>query len=81
MCACTRGVEGRSVVIVDEQIDTDMDENDRHCSYCKHFWSGHGQMYCTIRTQRITAKRRHGCSLFSSLYPTKTEKTLDKDKD
>ena len=39
--------------------------NNKHCSYCKHFWSKPevGQMYCCKLKRRITAKKKH-CKYF-----------------
>ena len=37
---------------------------DKHCSTCKHYWTGHGQMYCTAQKARITAGRKNGCKLY-----------------
>lgn len=45
----------------------------KHCSTCKHYWAGHGQMYCTARKARITARRRNGCKLYKHYGEHDTE--------
>ena len=38
----------------------DSHENDKHCSYCRYFWSypKAGQMYCTKLQKQITARKK-----------------------
>ena len=48
---------------------------ERHCSYCVHYWTGNGQMYCTLRKHRITSARKNGCKLFEH-YGNKNTKYL-----
>lgn len=41
--------------------------SDKHCSYCKYFWSNPQveQMYCCKLKRRITAKKK-ACKYFKS---------------
>ena len=32
--------------------------NDKHCSFCRHYWSGHQQMYCRKLKKGITARKK-----------------------
>lgn len=56
-----------------ETFNTNRGLDDRHCSTCRHYWTGHGQMYCTVRKTRITARRRNGCKLYEHYGKNDTE--------
>lgn len=36
---------------------------EKHCSLCKYYWTGHGYMYCTKLQRRITARKKF-CKYF-----------------
>lgn len=51
------------IMSYDEFIETKA--IDKHCSYCRYFWSypKSGQMYCTKLQKKITARKK-ACKYF-----------------
>ncbi len=35
-----------------------MEDSEKHCSLCKHYWTGNLQMYCCKLQKGITAKKK-----------------------
>jgi hypothetical protein len=45
-------------------------ENDKHCSYCRHYWSGNQQMYCCFLKIAITTRRKKTCKHYDDVRNT-----------
>ena len=67
--------------IEEQMYNTNMTE-DRHCSYCEHYWTNGEMMYCCKLQHRITAARKNGCRHFKTMVVKKfnTNQTDERDQ-